>query len=128
MSQRSLQPIAEVLMSLFEKGKSPVSQSYQISKIWTYWHDWLPSSISGATQPLALNRGTLYILVKSSSWLYELNFNKEALLSKLQEQVGTEVLTTIQLTLDARGLPDDVLKRPELKEFFRKNSQELKNK
>lgn len=120
MADPNFKLIAEVLMSLLEKGKSPMSQSYQMSKIWTYWSDWLPVSISRGTQPIALDRGTLYILVKNSSWMYELNFNREVILKKIQEQMGETVVRNIKFTLNSKTLPQDVLVKSEFKEYLKK--------
>jgi hypothetical protein len=121
MSNSKLQPVAEVLMTLLEKGKSPISQSYQMSKIWAYWNDWLPSSISKGTQPIALDRGTLYILVKNSAWMYELNFNRELILKKILNHMDESVVQNIKFTLDPKTLPQEVLERAEFKEFLLKS-------
>jgi len=120
MSNRDMKSVAEVLMTLLEKGKSPISQSYQMSKIWAYWSDWLPSSITKGTQPIALDRGTLYILVKNSSWMYELNFNRDLILKKILEHMDESVIQNIKFTLDPKTLPQDVLEKAEFKEFLRR--------
>jgi len=127
MSNINLQSVAEVLMTLLEKGKSPISQSYQMSKIWAFWSEWLPKSISKGTQPVALNRGVLYILVRNSSWMYELNFNREVILKKLQDQMGGSIIHSIKFTLDPKTLPQDVLEKAEFKEFLKKTHYKLQD-
>lgn len=108
-------------MSLLEKGKSPIGKSYQMSRLWAYWPTWLPKSVAGATQPMAIRSGVLYIWVKNSTWMYELNFNKQSILEKIQAHVGADVVQEIRFTLDLKTLPPDLLQNQELRDFITQN-------
>lgn len=92
-----------------------------MSKIWAYWGEWFPETIQKGTQPIALDRGVLYILVKNSSWMYELNFNRDLILKKVQAQMGEAVVKSIKFTLDPKTLPQDVLQKAEFREFLKKS-------
>jgi predicted nucleic acid-binding Zn ribbon protein len=92
-----------------------------MSKIWAYWGEWFPETIQKGTQPIALDRGVLYILVKNSSWMYELNFNRDLILKKVQAQMGEAVVQSIKFTLDPKTLPQDVLQKAEFREFLKKS-------
>lgn len=113
-------------MSLLEKGKSPLGQSYLMSRVWALWPQWMPSSIAKSTQPLAIKGGVLFILVKNSAWIYELNFNKQALLEKVQKEIGQEVVNEIRFTLDPKTLPRDILLQSEMRDFILHSTSEKK--
>lgn len=118
MAQIRFHGVAEVLMSLLEKGKSPIGQSYLMSKLWAYWPQIMPQQVASATQPIALKYKVLYIWVKNSTWMYELNLNKKSILQKVQMSVGEESVQDIVLTLDLKTLPQDVLQNESLRQFI----------
>ncbi len=113
-----LQALDEVLMGLLQKGKSPLSDSFMMSKIWAQWRGWFAQSITNNTEPLALKNGILYVWVKSASWRYELNFNKPYFLAKVQEETSTQVIKDIIFTWNPKELPLDVLEMSKMKNYI----------
>lgn len=118
MAQARFHGVAEVLISLLEKGKSPIGQSYLMSKLWAYWPQIMPPQVAKSTQPIALKYKTLYIWVKNSTWMYELNLNKKSILQKVQSTVGVDVVQEVVLTLDIKTLPQDILQNESLRQYI----------
>ncbi len=64
------------------------------------WADAVGQKIAAVTRPRAVVASTLFIDVRSSAWLMELNTMKHVLLDRLNEQLGGDgVIETIVLTL-----------------------------
>jgi predicted nucleic acid-binding Zn ribbon protein len=118
MVQIRFHGVAEVLMSLLQKGQSPIGQSYLMSKLWAYWPQIMPAQVAKSTQPIALKYKVLYIWVKNSTWMYELNLNKKSILQKVQTAMGEGIIQDIVLTLDLKTLPQDILQNESLRQFI----------
>ncbi len=64
------------------------------------WADVVGEKIAAVTQAKTVAASTLFVEVRSSAWLMELNFMKEALLEQVNERLGGEgAIDRIILTL-----------------------------
>lgn len=64
------------------------------------WADAVGGKIASVTRAKTVAASTLFVEVRSSAWLMELNFMKEALLERLNERLGREgAIDKIILTL-----------------------------
>jgi hypothetical protein len=96
---------SDVLHSIFENGKSPLSEQFIRWKLWRKWPDFVGSTISAISEPVSYRRGILYIWVKNSTWMQQMVFMLEPIKDKINTQLGIQYVKTIHLTLDRRSVP-----------------------
>ena len=110
---------SQVLLGLFENGKSPLSEQFVRWKLWARWGEIVGPSIANVCEPVALKDGTLFIWVKSSVWMQQLSFMKDALQKKIQGEVHAGVIRRVRFTLNQTIIP------AEERENFRENISKL---
>lgn len=106
---------AQVLQSLFESGKSPLSDQFLRWKLWAQWEQIVGSQMAGVCEPVGLYKGVLKIWVKNSAWHHQLQFFREEILKKIQKNESYSVITNLVFTLDRKSVPEEVETRSELK-------------
>lgn len=110
---------SDVLQSIFENGKSPLSEQFIRWKLWKKWPDFVGSSISAVSEPVSYRRGTLYIWVKNSSWMQQMVFMLEPMKDKINSMVGFSYVKSIHLTMDRHSVPSTE-ESPELRQQMAK--------
>lgn len=98
---------SEVLQRIFESGKSPLSEQFLRWKLWARWGEFVGSTISQNTEPVGFSRGTLYLRVRSSSWMQQLTFMREPIQQTINQKLGQDFVKNIRFTLDRREVPAD---------------------
>ncbi len=111
-----LESSGHVLQGLFEDGKSPLSRPFLRWKLWRSWESVVGETVSKACEPVSYDRGLLWIWVKNSTWLQELQFLKPELLRKINHWAQTDFISDIKFTLNRREIPDDMYERLQLDE------------
>lgn len=106
---------SEVLQSLFEDGKSPLSEQFLRWKLWARWSEYVGASLSKECEPVGYFRGTLYLWVQNSSTLHHLNFLKEQIKFEINKRLGRAFVENIRLTLDRKAVPTEGPQQDELK-------------
>ena len=109
---------ADVLQSLLQNSKSPLSDQFQRWKLWLKWNDVVGESIAKNTQPVDYRRGTLFIWVKSSTWLHHMSFISGPLKDKVNEYMGREWVERISFTLDRKSVPTTSESDPGLLDYL----------
>lgn len=78
----------EVMRSLFEGGRSPLSEQFLRWKLWGRWKEYVGPTIAENSEPVGLVRGVLYIWVKHSVWMQQMVFferpNQTSIESKIR--------------------------------------------
>jgi predicted nucleic acid-binding Zn ribbon protein len=87
-------PIAEIIASV---SRTLGRESAKREKIDAFWQKAAGKKRAPHTKVSTFDGGALTILVDSSSILYELTLEKEALLGKLQKELGKEKIKDIRL-------------------------------
>ena len=59
------------------------------------WHEIIGQPVASHTWPAQVRFKKLYLIVRNSVWLQQLNFLKPTMLAKINERAGSEVLTDI---------------------------------
>ena len=59
------------------------------------WQRIIGDSLSLKTSPTRLRNKTLYVIVSSSAWMFELSFHKKEILKKIGEMLGKDAVTEI---------------------------------
>ena len=108
---------SEVLQSLFEDGKSPLSEQFIRWKIWAQWPDYVGASLAKECEPVGYFQGTLLLWVVSSSSMHNLNFLKEQIQNQINHKIGREFVKKIRLTLDRKEVPTDHKQQENLRDF-----------
>lgn len=120
--RRSSQPQlgSEALQSLFENGKSPLSQQFLRWKMWRRWSDYVGPTMAENSELVGYVRGTLYVWVKNSSWMQQMVFLKEPMKDSINKKLGFDFVKNIHLTLDKKSVPRDPQEAAELRQSIAK--------
>jgi len=111
-----LQAASKVLQGLLANSKLPLSDSFLRWKVWRFWPEIVSESVAKSCEPVAFDRGRLWIWVKSSARMQEMRFLDAALKQKINEYVGKTWVRSIRWTLDRRGVPKEISE--EFKKFL----------
>lgn len=96
---------SNVLMSLFESGKSPLSEQFLRWKLWMKWREVVGDSIADHSEPVGLQNGMLYVWVKSSVWMQQMFFMKSQIKNSIHNKFKKGFIKDIRFTLDRRAVP-----------------------
>ncbi len=111
---------SEALQSLFENGKSPLSQQFLRWKMWRKWSDFVGPLMSQHSEPVGYVRGTLYVWVESSTWLQQMVFLRDPIMESINKKLGFLFVKNVHLTLDKKAVPRDPEEAAELRESIAK--------
>ncbi|MGZ8424615.1 MAG: DUF721 domain-containing protein [Candidatus Binatia bacterium] len=75
--------------------------------VWTIWNQAVGSTISRNAQPEKIRNGTLIVKVSSPVWMQQLQFMKEMITAKLNEQLQSNVVKNIFFMVGRIDLPPD---------------------
>ena len=120
--KRKSQPLlgSEALQSLFENGKSPLSQQFLRWKIWRRWEEYVGPTIAQNSEPVGYVNGQLYLWVKNSSWMQQLVFMRDPIKDKINKKLGFLFVKNVTLTLDKKSVPKDPQEAEALKDSLAK--------
>ncbi len=105
--KRKLTLGSEVLQSLFENGKSPLSEQFMRWKLWAKWEEVVGPTIAKNAEPVGFQRGVLYVWVRNSSWMQQMIFLKDQIRDTINEKFENNFVRYIKFTLDRREVPQD---------------------
>lgn len=100
-----LVPVANVLQSLLENSKFPLSQQFVRWRLWRFWSEVVGPGVAEHTAPVDYDRGRLIVWVSSSARLQEMTFVIKALQQKINDYIGHRWVTSIRFTLDRQAVP-----------------------
>lgn len=112
---------AEVLQQLFQDKAGPVSDQYKRWKLWMNWKEIVGATVGENTEPIAYQRGTLWLWVKNSVWMHQMSFMIEPIKNSVNEKYQKGFVKDVRLTLDRRMTPEisnEDFKR-NVKKFFK---------
>lgn len=105
---RELKSVAEVLAGLLNNRKSALSDQFLRWKVWQRWPEIVGKTLAEHSEPIAYQRGRLYIWVKSSARLQEIRFFENQIKERVNIYLNMKWLDNIRFTLDRRGIPEDL--------------------
>ncbi len=111
-------PTAEVLQSLLQNRKSPLTEQFIRWKVWNAWPEVVGEEIAKSTLPVGYVKGTLYIWVKSAPRMQEMLFMLEAIQNRINQFCGSRWVKAIRLTLDRRTVHQLEDASQEMREFL----------
>ena len=103
--KRKLSVGSEVLQSLFENGKSPLSEQFMRWKLWAKWEEVVGPTISKNAEPVGFQRGVLYVWVRNSTWMQQMSFMGNHIRDTINQKFEKNFVKYIKFTLDRREVP-----------------------
>jgi hypothetical protein len=107
---------SQVLQSLFENGKSPLSEHFLRWKLWSRWKELMGDGIAENSEPVGYHQKKLYIFVKNSSVMHHMYFLKKNMIKKIAKEFHPTFVKDIIFTLDKRSVPRESIQSDSLKE------------
>ncbi|HWU44534.1 MAG TPA: DUF721 domain-containing protein [Bdellovibrio sp.] len=98
---------SEVLQSLFENGKSPLSEQFLRWKLWAKWEEVVGPTIAKNAEPVGFQRGVLYVWVRNSTWMQQMIFMKDPIRETINQKFQNNFVRYIKFTLDRREVPQN---------------------
>ncbi|KYG68513.1 hypothetical protein AZI87_04515 [Bdellovibrio bacteriovorus] len=96
---------SEVLQSLFENGKSPLSEQFMRWKLWAKWEEVVGPTIAKNAEPVGFQRGVLYVWVRNSTWMQQMSFMGNHIRDTINQKFEKNFVKYIKFTLDRREVP-----------------------
>jgi len=75
--------------------------------VWTIWNQTVGAAIARNAQPEKIRNGTLMVKVTSPVWMQQLQFMKEMIAAKLNEQLKSTVVKNIFFVVGRIDTPSD---------------------
>ena len=100
-----LKEASEVLQSLFEGQRSILSKGFKTRRLRLDWSSVVGETLAGVCEPVDYDRGTLWIWVEHPTWVHQLTFVQDQLLSKINTFMQEDYVRSLRFTLDRKGLP-----------------------
>lgn len=107
---------SQVLQSLFEDGKSPLSEHFLRWKLWSRWAELMGAGIAENSEPVGYHQKKLYVYVKNSSVMHHMYFLKKNIIMKIAKEFHPNFVKEIVYTLDKRSVPKESLQAESLKD------------
>lgn len=95
-----LTPATDVLQSLLENGKSPLSAEFVRWKMSGEWASVVGETIASHSRPDRVFQKTLYIAVSHPVWIQQLRFMKEEIIRSVNKYNAQEWVTEVKFFLD----------------------------
>lgn len=108
----------DVLLSLLQVGKLPISDQYLRWQIWYKWPEVIGAELSEQCEPVDFFKGKLTIWVEHSVFIQQLNFIKDSMVDKINAYVGKPWVTSIAFTLNRKKVPTRAEAPEDLKKFL----------
>lgn len=119
---QKLQPVSNVLETLFSRGQSGLSDQFRRWRVWHSWRELVGDNIASYSIPVGYLKGTLQVWVKTPSHLQELSFGTDVLKDKVNQFVGFPWVKKVRLTLDRKDVPKFEESDEGLREYLAKGS------
>ena len=97
MPREGIRPLKDVVKKVIEDLSS--TEGFKKKDILKEWPRLVGGKAKRHTKPISIRRGRLVVNVDESSWLYELNLNKENILKKINERFGEAELKEIRFRI-----------------------------
>ncbi len=92
---KSPSELSTLLPSLF--SDKPLGKRLRESVIWRVWDKAVGQPIASKARPAAFRQGVLTVAVTSAPWMQQLGFLKQQLMDAVNNALGEEMITEIQL-------------------------------
>ena len=97
---KKLDSVAQVLQSLFQNSKSPLSEGFQRYRLEQEWVDVMGPKLGQLSRPVDYNKGLLTIAVKNATLLTELQFFRDTIRQNVNKHVGHQWVRKVRFISD----------------------------
>ena len=111
----------EVLQSLFEKSKGPLSLQFKRWKLWQNWQNVVGASIASQSLPIRIDKGILWVWVPNSAVMQEFNFVNSAIKDRVNDSLGQRIVRQVRFTLERKAVPTQQEAPESIKGFLEKS-------
>jgi len=113
---------AEVLQNLFSDKQGPVADQFLRWKLWMNWQEIVGPTTAQCCEPVSFHQGVLWLWVKNSTWMTQLNFMSETIKNTINQKFSQNMVKEIRLTMDRKNVPhqNDEDFKNKLNQFFKK--------
>ncbi len=115
-----LQTSDTVLQAILGNSKHPLARQFQRWKLWHKWPEIVGKNLANVSEPVGLYNDTLWVWVKNSTWMQELQFIKKPICDKVNQHVGEAFVKQVRFTLDRKSVPKLSESSPDLRNFLSK--------
>lgn len=116
---QKLQPVSNVLQSLFTKGKSPLSDQFLRWRLWSTWHEVVGEEMAQYSTPVGFYDGTILIWVRTAAHMQEMNYGRELLRNRINQFVGFSWVKLVKFTVDRKDVPQQDEATDQFKSFLK---------
>lgn len=101
MSEKTKKKIPEKVDSILERVFRGLNLGIRVKQyhIWEVWDDVVGEHIAREAQPKQIRNMILWVHVSSSTWMQQLEFMKQDIVSKLNERIGEKVVHDIRFRI-----------------------------
>lgn len=90
--------IGDLIENIFKKYG--IDKKIKEAQAISLWSDVVGKKLSEHSYPSGVKDGTLYIICDNSVWMHELYLLRGKIVNRLNEKLGTKVISKIRLKLD----------------------------
>ncbi len=108
----------DVLLSLLQIGKLPISDQYLRWQIWFKWPEVIGGELSAQCEPVDFFKGELSLWVEHPVFIQQLKFITQDMMDKINAYVGKPWVTSIKFTLNRKKVPIRAEAPEDLKKFL----------
>ena len=106
-----LNSVANVLQSLLQNGKFPLSEQFKRWRLWKSWAQIVGPSLAKGSEPVDYLQGTLVIWVKSSTHMQEMNYLTGTIRDRVNEFFDETWVRQVRFTLKKGASPEQNLEK-----------------
>ncbi len=110
----------ELLQSLFESGKNPLSEQFIRWKMWSKWEEIVGPTLAKNTEPVGWQWNTLLIWVPHSTVMQQMQFLKDNILHAVQKAYPQLAIKDVKFTLDRKHTPKSGNEKDNAQSFISK--------
>lgn len=103
--KKKLTSAIDVLQSLFENGKSPLSSQYVRWRLEQNWESVVGKTVAENARPANYYQGVLYLAVRHPVWIQHLKFMTKDLKENINRYAGKGWATDIKYFVEGSGEP-----------------------
>jgi hypothetical protein len=114
-NQKKLIAASDVLQSLLQNGKSPLSPGFTRWRLEKEWVQVVGESTAAVSLPVSYDKGTLWLWVQHPSWMQQLSFFELDICQRVNTHLGYDYARKVRFTLDRNGSMAQYQSRPDIR-------------
>lgn len=88
-----------------DTGIDHMADQFMRWKLWMNWKDIVGATTAECCEPISFHQGVLWLWVKNSTWMTQLNFMSEAIKNTINQKLAGGMVKEIRVTMDRKNVP-----------------------